>query len=369
MSISKSTLDQHLGIVDRVRVEHDAYADILEEIGAAFRAVGTSASPVGLLVTGESRTGKSSVVRDFLEGHLPRQQDNQVIRNVVYAVVPAKASVKSLLESLLRGLGDPLWSRGTESNMTHRLFTQLDAVQCRMIILDEFQHLCDKGQKKQLDLLADWIKVLMESRQYGVIAVGLPIAASVVNTHPQLRNRFDDGLRLPLFDWQDTASVSQFRGILLQFERQLAPFELPALTGQEMAFRMYLASAGRIGLIAKLLDRAVADAIRNSTLVIDLPALARAYARAIWSASRFPVEGGPFGAEIEKLALGIVREQVLAMAKMEQVADTSAEVTVFGNASPNESATTKGKRTSDDRKRKPSRVTKRKLREELERAL
>ena len=40
-------------------------------------------------------------------------------------------------------------------------------------------------------MLADWLKVLLESRKYGLVAVGLPTAASVVHGHPQLAGRFE----------------------------------------------------------------------------------------------------------------------------------------------------------------------------------
>mgnify|MGYP000923873933 CR=1 FL=1 len=331
MTHKKKDLSRFRDLVGSVRIDHDAYASILEELKGAYDDIGHTATPVFLLITGESRTGKSSVVRDMLETYLPQQVDDRIIRSVLYAVAPAKATVKSLLESLLKGLGDPHWSRGSESAMTQRLYTLLDAVECRMIILDEFQHLCDKGQMKKLDQLADWLKVLLETRNYGLVAVGLPSAASVVHKHPQLVGRFDEALRMPVFDWGNKTSAAQFRGVLRQFQKELHPFQMPPLDGKEMGLRMYLASAGRIGLLAKLLDRAVRNAIRAQTLEIRLEDFSKAYARAIWSAHMFPVTDGPFGAGLEQLSQKGVQEIALQNAAMELVADESAAVEVHGS--------------------------------------
>jgi hypothetical protein len=324
-------LRKYSDLVSRVRIEHDVYENIFTELVDAYESVGYTATPICLLITGETRTGKSSVVQDLLERFLSTRVEHTGVQSIVYAVAPAKATLKSLLEALLKGLGDPFWSRGTESSMTQRLYTMLDAVKCRMIILDEFQHICDKGQAKKLDVLADWLKVLIESKKYALVAVGLPVAASVVYGHNQLVGRFDDVLRMPLFDWKNAASVAQFRGVLRQFERELHPFELPPLHTREMALRIYLATAGRIGLVAKLLDRVVRNAIRGETTKIRMEDFAKAYVRAIWSAQRFPIEGGPFGAELELLSGDAVRMAVLRNAAMESVADESAAVSVHGS--------------------------------------
>ena len=373
MRTKPDDLSKYIGIVANVRIDHRAYSDAVNELKAAYDSVGKTSSPVCLLITGESRTGKSSVVRELLESHVPSKIDDQVIRTVVYAVAPAKATVKSLLESLLKGLGDPHWSRGTESNMTQRLYTLLDAVQCRMIILDEFQHLCDKGQIKKLDFISDWLKVLLESKKYGLVAVGLPAAASVVHNHSQLTGRFDDELRLPLFNWQNAESVAQFRAILQQFQKELSPFEFPQLSSREMAMRFYLASAGRIGLVAKLLERAVHDAIRAGRLEVSTDDLSRAYKRCIWSARLFPVAGGPFGAELDGLTAAGVQDAVLSNAAMEAVADTSASVEVVRNGarSPKTVAAAPAKSVArpDAQGLESGRKTRRSLARELKKAL
>lgn len=340
MKTNAINLKSYRNIVSSIRIDHEAFAMIREEVEGAYEDVTPEGFPVCLLIIGESRTGKSCVVRQVLDQYAPDEGDDQ---SVLYAVAPAKATLKSLLEALLKGLGDPYWSRGTESNMTQRLYTQLEQVNCRMIILDEFQHLCDKGQAKQLDILADWLKVLLENGHWGLVAVGLPESASIVNCHSQLAGRFEPLLRMPTFDWTDKMSRSQFKGILKRFRLEMAPFELPLIEDEQLAFRMYLATAGRVGLIAKLLDRAVRDAIRAKRLQIRFADLQAAYGRAIWASSWFPVKDGPFLADQASISGSEVLKAVLERAKHEQVADTSGAVEI--HTSPTGSSTEKQKNT------------------------
>lgn len=343
MSTTKNNLKQYKNLVSTICIEHAAFALIKEELQFAYDGVTEDGNPVCLLITGESRTGKSSVVRQMLRDYMPDGNGGQ---SVVYAIAPAKATTKSLLEALLKGLGDPYWNRGTESAMTQRLYTLLENVKCRLIILDEFQHLCDKGQRKQLTVLADWLKVLVEGGHWGLVTVGLPESASIVHRHPQLQTRFQPDLRMPVFDWMEKESRVQFRGILKQFRLDLSPFEMPVIEGEGLALRMYLATAGRVGLIARLLDRAVQDAIRANRKQIRLEDLQKAYDRAIWGASRFPVKGGPFLGEEAAIKGKQVLAQVLEVAAVEEVADTSAAVEVHGASTQeaSEAPSRKGRR-------------------------
>lgn len=332
MSKKNMPLLKYMDIVQAVRIEHSSYALVTRELEFAYESIGYTATPVCRLITGESRTGKSCVVDDFVSSHRTADEggEDNSIRSIVYAVAPEKATVKSLVQSLLRGLGDPQWDRGTQSSQTQRLYTLLDGVRCKLIVLDEFQHLCDKGQKHKLAETADWLKVLLESKKYGLIAVGLPESAAVVNNHSQLVQRFDCELRMPRFDWHDAALAAQFRGILHKFQHELEPFVFPDLATPEMGLRMYFATTGRVGVLAKLLERSVHDAIRKGTKKIRIDDLAEAYARAVWKANEFPIKGGPFCGALEAMKSPAVAQVIDANAASEPSADLSAKVELYG---------------------------------------
>ena len=77
---------------------------------------------------------------------------------------------------------------------------------------------------------------------------------------------------------------------------------------------MYLATGGLMGMLVKLLTRAVRDAIRDNRKEIGLPELDRAFRRAISFSSRFAAKEGPFelsliamnGGVHEKLAQSVI---------------------------------------------------------------
>ncbi|WP_126942995.1 TniB family NTP-binding protein [Xanthomonas sp. BRIP62409] len=322
-----------LGLVASIRVEHAAYTLGYEALRDALRSVGSSANPICLHIVGDTRTGKSTLLEDFIQQHGRKVTCEGSRQAVVYVKVPDKGTVKGLLERLLRALGDPHWHRGSETNQTHRVLTLLESVGCRMIILDEFQHLSDKGQKKQLRSTADWLKTMVDSKQWALVAAGLPESASVIQSNRQLRERFDAPIILPTFDWRQVDQRVQFRAVLKAFQSQLSSVQLPDLVSAPMALRMYLATAGRIGIVAKLLDRAVRNAVKSGSHDISCAALGKAFAEVVWYANRFPHEGGPFCSRLDEHCSAHLLDQVIAIASEDSYADHSGEVQVVSNES------------------------------------
>ncbi|MDY1550146.1 TniB family NTP-binding protein [Luteibacter sahnii] len=335
--ISPEDLGKYKNLVGSIRIDHEAYEriftsimDALDDVGTATDIFATAAVPSCKIIVGETRTGKSAVVIDVVRACELDSESGGQRQSIVYAIAPPKGTVKALLEQLLRALGDPHWARGTESNMTQRLLTMLRSVGCRMIIIDEFQHLGENGSGKLLYRTADWLKNLVEGKEWALVAIGLPEAVSIIHANRQLVTRFDPPLVMPLFDWNDDYSRRQFKAVLRSFAVELAPFELPDLGERDTALRLYLATSGRIGLFVKLMDRAVKNAIRKGDPRIRLDDLAVAFEQSIWFSTEFPLPGGPFHADIavcrgESLIAGVQQ-----LASRDDYDDLSAGVSVHG---------------------------------------
>jgi Cdc6-like AAA superfamily ATPase len=231
----------------------------------ALREAGTTATPSYKHIVGLSRTGRSFALRDFEARYPAVRHQHGLRKEVIYVQTPPSGTVKGLMGSLLEVLGDPMWMSGTYSSLLSRLQTLLKAVQCRLVILDEFQHLVDKGQKRTLIGTTDWLKSLVERSSFSLVAVGLPSSSTIIFQNEQLRNRFDATISIKPYDWFDPSSRMQFRSLLHSIEVAIAPFEVPPLASEELALRLFLASSGRIGLLTRILDRAVRTATDEST--------------------------------------------------------------------------------------------------------
>ncbi|MBD9471251.1 TniB family NTP-binding protein [Pseudoxanthomonas sp. PXM01] len=305
---------KHMDIVKNLCIATPSYSGIQRELRRTLRETASTSTPACKHFVGYSRTGKSFAFREFESGYPAERTDQGLRKEVIYVQAPVRGTIKGLMEALLRALGDPLWMVGTYSNMLARLLTLLEEAQTKMIILDEFQHLIDKGQRALLAGTTDWLKALVEPNTFSLICVGLPSSKELIFRSEQLSNRFDPTIEVPVYDWTNPHSQKVFRSILHAIQEKLAPFELPQLSNPDMALRMYLATGGRIGLLSKLLDRAAKNAIWDNRTAIRVQDLHDAFTTAIWYAEKSPIQQGPFLGTLDPATTAHLCAQSMALA-------------------------------------------------------
>ncbi|MEF3082091.1 TniB family NTP-binding protein [Luteimonas sp. SMYT11W] len=284
--------------IKHMRIKTGAFNTIQACLREALDEAGTTATPSCKHIVGRSRTGRSFALQCFESEFPVRREAHGLRKEVIYVQTPSDGTVKGLMSEILCALGDPKYNSGTAQNMLARLRLQLDAVGCRLIILDEFQHLVDKGQRRKLGATIDWLKLLVERARFSLVAVGLPDSVTIIDRDEQLRNRFDTTIEIPIYTWFDKESRRQFRALLGTIKRHIEPFETVDLVEPDIAQRMMLAASGRIGLIARIFDRAIKTAVSNETRTIRLEDLDAAYRLAVRNSARCTVEGGPFFAAL-----------------------------------------------------------------------
>ena len=264
------------GLVHKIMVCHVWVDNALQRVERCYSGALDGGDTRGLSIIGESGTGKSRIL-EHVEKKYPRSRDDSGLKVPVLLVkVPSKPTVKGLVEVLLHELGDPLFEKGTEIVKTKRLLKLLAAAETRLLMLDEFQHFVDRTSQKVQHQVADWLKILVDDAQVGLIVAGLPYCTHVIETNTQLKRRFQRSAIMPRFDWSNSEHQVEFCSILGTMQSQLIPFEFPDLSSIDMAFRIYCATGGIIGRVANLLTETITNAIYEDKIKITLSALRKA---------------------------------------------------------------------------------------------
>ena len=285
-------------VVERFIIPHSAFIDAERRIEQCFDFSTAKGEAEGLAVIGESRTGKTSVLTSFAARHRPYRSSDGMHVPILFASVPSAPTVKSLAGVMLEALQVQDPERGTENERTRRLRTLMTECGTKMVMIDEFQHFVDQGTHKVMHHVADWLKRLIDDTRSTLVIAGLPSSMAVIDQNPQLSGRFMAPIQMTRFDWQEPRLRRQFIAILQSFHKEIAKeFDLPDLASEEMAFRLYLATGGLMGYLAKLLRQVLRNAAayerRPSITLKDLHV---AHMEAIWSSQRIPDLPKPFDA-------------------------------------------------------------------------
>lgn len=258
--------------VEQMLVPHTAFQKANIALEQAFGVAHILRDPIGFFIAGESRTGKSRLIEEFIQAHPSSREIGGLQHPVLNVLVPSKPTVKGLAAEILRVLEDPLPSKGTEPEKTERILKLLKQCNVRVLILDEGQHLVDKSAKYTLiHQVSDWLKNLMNLSKVVIVIAGLHYAQTVLSQNEQLRGRFANKITIPRFDWQDNQLRSEFLGLMAGFNQLMSEqFDLPNLSSQEMALRFYLASGGLIGYVFNILRKTVWNVIDNHSTEITL---------------------------------------------------------------------------------------------------
>lgn len=255
-------------------------AEKIEENIALYRETGLAHN---LLVLGESGTGKSSLCR-WIERQYPRGvlPERDIVPVLVVPVPPA-ATIASMVEVMLKELGDPSPSIGTASAKTARVVTLCRECCVEMILFDEAQHIHDRGKAATHYMVGDWLKSFIDHARVPTVLLGLPRVEQLLQINEQLRRRFSRRVRLALGQ-SDTETI---HGECLQLFMSLGaclpvPLSRGAYSWEELGSRLYYASDGRVAYIKKLLACALRSALETSLGCIDPEALEHAFTEELW---------------------------------------------------------------------------------------
>lgn len=309
-------------IVENTLVPHTAFESARIRLEQCFDYAQTTSEPICIALVGESRTGKSRVLEECYANHASIRDSAGLNVPILRVKTPSKPTVKGLAELMLRAMEDPRFDAGTENAKTIRLQTLMKHSGTRMVMIDEFQHFYDKGSRKVMHHVADWMKILVDDSRVALVVAGLPTCRAVLDQNEQLSGRFLSPIVMPRFDWRVAEHREEFIGILGAFQESLGQhFDIPCLDSAELAFRIYCGTGGLIGYLTKFLRQVVWNALDHSYKSITLEQLQLAHDEAVGALSDLPGALNPFHRDFIPAAAEDVLAKVrsIGLPKQEEV--------------------------------------------------
>lgn len=254
-----------------------------------------------LMLVGESGVGKSTLLARYAAEHSPVEHEEFTEVPVLYVVLGPSPTPKTLAHTLLRALGDPKWNMGREVELTARLVFLIRQCRVRLVIVDEANHLIDRGGAKTLHTAADWIKRLVDATRVSFVLAGIPRITRLLDTNDQLRERFREVIGIDRLSVANRSSELEFRNVLATFKRYLQDLPAIDISGAAITRLFAFATDGRLRDIRRLLVRAVELAYAQSDPRLTDSVLAEAFRAVIYPGS--PDERNPFNARFNEMPL------------------------------------------------------------------
>ena len=211
-----------------------------------------------LLIVGHTNNGKSTLIERFVGRHPGRENPtgDGVTVPVLDIEAPPRPDEGLLYDKILTRLYVPHRPSDNASRKLTQVLQVMRLVNVQMLIIDEIQTTL-AGSASQQRVFLNVIKHLGNELRIPIVAAGVQDAARVINSDPQMANRFEP---LPLPRWKLNEA---FLRLLKSFELAL-PLRKPSnLASRELAPMLFDMSEGVLGELSEVLKRAGEKAIRS----------------------------------------------------------------------------------------------------------
>lgn len=218
----------------------------------------------GFMLVGKSGVGKTTLANALKDyAHEEYGADS-----VMKTQLTTGATVKGMLSSLLSAFGDPLSQRQTAQILAERLKRTITARKCRLIIIDETQHLLPGGKASPvlIDNILNSLKVLDETGVSFVLA-GMESITLLWHADPQIRSRFQTTHRLQNLVYPDDQKA--WHGIVRKYLETMDEHGV-SIRCPKLEDRLYAATKGAMRPLVLILTHAVKLAYQAKTSTITI---------------------------------------------------------------------------------------------------
>lgn len=247
-----------------VRIEHikkgafvlyDSAEALLNEMESLL-TLPKSNRPPNLLIVGRSNNGKTEILKEFEQKHLPEEQRSGEVTHapVVFVQAPPNPDSRLFLDRALRRFGVEARRSATDNDKLQLMLNLLEACGTRVLMIDEI-HSILAGPVHRRDAVLNTFKYLSNESGVSIVAAGTKVARDELLAVSELKSRFQ--IRY-LTRWKVDRD---FRYLLQRLESMLPLREESDLSNYQMAQAIFGLSEECIGGAARAVREAAVKAL------------------------------------------------------------------------------------------------------------
>jgi hypothetical protein len=186
----------------------------------------------------------------------------------------ARATLRDLSEEILRSFG---WegATGTAKSLWHKACNYMDALDTKVLILDEIQHVRAAGPQDRKDLQA-FLKTIVQpgGPRFMPILVGMPEFEDVLNSDTQLDRRY---IKLKMRSLEPTADLAVGMQILERYCSEINLAMHSSVASKDFAARLMHAGLYSFGIVSVWCRRGIFEAISTGATELEIQHFQAAY--------------------------------------------------------------------------------------------
>ena len=259
---------------------HTQYVTSCDLLAEEVKRALCGGSPFVFPLLGESRAGKSTLLKD-IEARFSKSLSASGHHRVLRISVPPAASLEALAETIIVSILGNVTVTGKIFQKIQRARRTMQEAGVVILMIDEINHLVERrstlrAQTKENRQIADWIKELVDLSQISVVIAGLPHVARIYADNDQLANRGLVGITLYPYNWSVAADREQYVGMVTAAIENFEENGWSVDVDHDRLIRVaYLGGAGYIGKARDLCVRI--EEIGSGKRALTLKLLSRAF--------------------------------------------------------------------------------------------
>ncbi|NNM73843.1 ATP-binding protein [Enterovirga aerilata] len=267
-------------IIKQMFVGHDRFEEATKQVRAFHMPVEGGVHDTGSLfaLAGESRAGKTYVLKRYAREFPVEQGETGLMRRVVYVDLPVACNERGFVERIAAALNV---GRATKMN-TEALFGNIligfQEQGTELLLLDEVQEALSPQRPAALRGCQGYLRKMLDLGSMNIVAAGLMETYALMEADAQLEGRglLPHHIVLP-YTWENKEDRAGFRLLCDYIDARLPFLEKSGLGSQWCSARLHWVSDGLIGRLKAFVFRAASYALNESAPKIETAHLVRAW--------------------------------------------------------------------------------------------